>query len=157
MDMDLFYRLLRAGARIRYVPEALVYHDKAVELAPNNPFAHHDRAWTLRLLGRYDDAVAGFQKAIDLWPENHFAYLFLGLTLQAMKKPDEAIEALQNSVKYNPNGAFAHRHSDRNCHTDLDTGGQRLSYHGCPGQLQPGKRRSGQQLVRQCGRLQRRQ
>ena len=28
MDMDLFYRLLRAGARIRYVPEALVYHER---------------------------------------------------------------------------------------------------------------------------------
>jgi GT2 family glycosyltransferase len=26
VDMDLFYRLLRAGARIRYDPELLVYH-----------------------------------------------------------------------------------------------------------------------------------
>jgi GT2 family glycosyltransferase len=28
MDMDLFYRLLRAGASIRYEPEALVYHER---------------------------------------------------------------------------------------------------------------------------------
>lgn len=28
-DMDLFYRLLRAGARIRYEPNALVYHERA--------------------------------------------------------------------------------------------------------------------------------
>jgi GT2 family glycosyltransferase len=28
VDMDLFYRLLRAGARIRYEPEALVYHER---------------------------------------------------------------------------------------------------------------------------------
>jgi GT2 family glycosyltransferase len=27
-DMDLLYRLLRAGARIRYEPEALVYHER---------------------------------------------------------------------------------------------------------------------------------
>jgi GT2 family glycosyltransferase len=28
MDMDLFYRLLRAGALIRYEPEAVVYHER---------------------------------------------------------------------------------------------------------------------------------
>jgi O-antigen biosynthesis protein len=29
VDMDLFYRLLRAGARIRYEPSSLVYHERA--------------------------------------------------------------------------------------------------------------------------------
>jgi GT2 family glycosyltransferase len=28
VDMDLFYRLLRAGARLRYEPEALVFHER---------------------------------------------------------------------------------------------------------------------------------
>jgi GT2 family glycosyltransferase len=43
MDMDLFYRLLRAGARIRYEPEALVYHErqtKAGRLARRPMYGH---------------------------------------------------------------------------------------------------------------------
>lgn len=43
VDMDLFYRLLRAGARIRYDPESLVYHartSKAGRLARRIPYGY---------------------------------------------------------------------------------------------------------------------
>jgi hypothetical protein len=30
VDMDLFYRLLRAGAAMRYEPDALVYHEQTI-------------------------------------------------------------------------------------------------------------------------------
>jgi glycosyltransferase involved in cell wall biosynthesis len=43
VDMDLFYRLLRAGARIRYEPELLVYHamtDKAGRIGRRVPYGY---------------------------------------------------------------------------------------------------------------------
>jgi GT2 family glycosyltransferase len=43
VDMDLFYRLLRAGARIRYVPEALVRHErqtKAGRMSRRSMYGH---------------------------------------------------------------------------------------------------------------------
>ena len=43
VDMDLFYRLLRAGAHIQYEPESLVYHqrqDKAGRIARRSLYGH---------------------------------------------------------------------------------------------------------------------
>jgi GT2 family glycosyltransferase len=43
VDMDLFYRLLRAGARIRYDPNCLVYHTRATakqRLGRRAPYGH---------------------------------------------------------------------------------------------------------------------
>jgi GT2 family glycosyltransferase len=67
VDMDLFYRLVRAGARARYEPEALVYHERtssAGRIARRVPYGYGMGAccalWlcqqdtnALRVLGRW--------------------------------------------------------------------------------------------------------
>lgn len=67
VDMDLFYRLLRAGGRIRYEPDLVVYHeqvDRAGRMARRSPYGYGMGAcsvlWlrqgdrnALRVLGRW--------------------------------------------------------------------------------------------------------
>jgi GT2 family glycosyltransferase len=60
-DMDLFYRLLRQGARIRYDPEVLVYHERdgeARRLATRWSYGHGVGAFCGMTLRRGDSYAA---------------------------------------------------------------------------------------------------
>src|SRR5689334_1986932 len=50
-------------------PSALMAADLALQIAPNDPWAHYDRASALRGLGRTAEAVAEFQRAQGLFGE----------------------------------------------------------------------------------------
>jgi tetratricopeptide (TPR) repeat protein len=44
-------------------PQALAAADQAVQIAPNDPWAHYDRASALRAMQRTDEAVSEMRKA----------------------------------------------------------------------------------------------
>lgn len=101
VDMDLFYRLLRAGARIRYEPEALVYHErqsKAGRIARRPMYGHGMGAscafrlregdlYALPMLGQWlifrarllSQAILGRQ-----WMAVHEEWLMLGSSLRGL-------------------------------------------------------------------------
>ncbi len=65
VDMDLFYRLLRSGARIRYDPACLVQHAKATKeerLARRAPYGHGIGADVAIWLRRGDLSRSGFSR-----------------------------------------------------------------------------------------------
>jgi tetratricopeptide (TPR) repeat protein len=87
--------------------EALVHHDKSIEITPEDPYAHHDRGWTLHLQGKYDEAMACYRRSIDLWPENPYAEGFRAYTLLAQGKPVEAIAAFRKAARLKPSDTNA--------------------------------------------------
>ncbi|MFO0892727.1 MAG: tetratricopeptide repeat protein, partial [Isosphaeraceae bacterium] len=90
--------LQRAGK----LDESLHHHDKAIELAPENPYAYHDRGWTLHLMGRYEEAVASNRKAIDLWDRDHFAYGNMARSLKALNRKPESLAASRKAAEFHP-------------------------------------------------------
>jgi|GEM_PF-3913387 len=54
--------------------KAIEYYNKAIEIDPNHPFAHNNRALAYFRLGEYDKAFSGYDKAIELKPDYAIAY-----------------------------------------------------------------------------------
>jgi GT2 family glycosyltransferase len=75
MDMDLFYRLLRVGAVIRYEPEALVYHERQTRSGrmERRPMYGHGMGACCALRLREGDAYALWLLARWLFFRAHLA------------------------------------------------------------------------------------
>ena len=72
MAADFASDLIEAGNRLggqdRFA-EALACYDRAALLDPHDPFLHLNRAITLQLLLRYEEAVAAYDVALALAPD----------------------------------------------------------------------------------------
>ena len=93
-DLDLNF----AGAEAEY--------RRALELAPQNPFAIHNLAILMARLGRLDEAVALEQRAIALEPLRTVNHQSLGGYLTVLGRYDEAEAALRKSIALQPQSAL---------------------------------------------------
>jgi TolB-like protein len=84
--------------------------ERAIELNPNYPTAHH---WygrlTLVMTGQLDRAMAEVKRAYELDPVSSIIHADLGGVNVAARRYDEAIEQLRSTVEVDPEFYWAHR------------------------------------------------
>ncbi len=87
--------------------EAVRVLDEAVQLAPQEPEAHYNRALALAAAGREDDAIPEFQAALRLNPKQAGARRALGIALLHADRLQDAAAELRQALEVAPRDAEA--------------------------------------------------
>ncbi|MEV5979089.1 tetratricopeptide repeat protein [Streptomyces sp. NPDC052114] len=82
--------------------EALGDHERAIELAPGDPWGHHGLAITHRALGEFDTALRHLAAAEELAPGAEWAARDRGETYRRMGRLEEALPWLDRAYGLNP-------------------------------------------------------
>ena len=101
---DLGTVFLRKGQ----VDQAMILHQKALEINPTYAEAHLNLGLDLAHQGQIDQAMAQFQKALEINPNYAEAHDCLGNGYLIQKQTAEAIVHYQKALEINPNYARAH-------------------------------------------------
>jgi adenylate cyclase len=83
--------------------EGVEFLNKAIRLNPLPPGVYFSQLGSaLRLLGRYEDAIAAFKKALDREPMNLFAHLGLAASYVSLGRQEEAHAEAAEVLKLDP-------------------------------------------------------
>ncbi|RLE17976.1 MAG: hypothetical protein DRJ50_13460, partial [Actinobacteria bacterium] len=86
-----------AGLALGYglVDEAIVLRERAISLAPTDPFAHHDLSVAYACAQRWDDAVSSIRTSLELEPEISYTQRWMGMMLILNDEPQVAMDVIQ--------------------------------------------------------------
>jgi predicted O-linked N-acetylglucosamine transferase (SPINDLY family) len=98
--------------------EALLSHDRAVDLNPDFAEAWANRGVTLSELRCYEKALASYDRAIKINPNHANAWSNRGNLLNDLKRHGEALISCDRSIEIDPNHAEAW-YNRGNCFMDL--------------------------------------
>jgi tetratricopeptide (TPR) repeat protein len=79
--------------------EALEAFERAVELDPEDAFAHLQRGEALMELNRDGEALEAFERAVELDPEDAASHARRGASLSQLDRPEEALEAFEQAAE----------------------------------------------------------
>ncbi|HKP87706.1 MAG TPA: winged helix-turn-helix domain-containing protein [Blastocatellia bacterium] len=88
-------------------PGAEAEFKRAIDLNPSYSRAHHDYAWFLVAMQRFDEAVAEIKRACELDPLSPLANSDVGWVYLRARRYDDAIEQIQRTLELEPNFASA--------------------------------------------------
>lgn len=83
-------------------PEAEREFKRALELNPSYSRAHHDYAWFLVAMGRFDEAIAEIKRAQELDPLSPLANSDVGWVYLRARRYDDAIKQIQRTLELEP-------------------------------------------------------
>ena len=89
----------------RNYEKALPFMEKASAALPNNSRVHSARAFVLRRMGDWDNALAALHRAFELDPRNGEGITDAGATLSGLRRFDEARQALAKAQQIEPDRA----------------------------------------------------
>ncbi|HXU35296.1 MAG TPA: winged helix-turn-helix domain-containing protein [Blastocatellia bacterium] len=88
-------------------PEAEARFKRAIELNPSYGRAHHDYAWLLVALERFDEAVNEIKRAQELDPLSPLANSDVGWVYLRARRYDDAINQIERTLELEPEFASA--------------------------------------------------
>ena len=81
---------------------------KAIEIRPDQPYAHFALGNVLYDLKKPGEALGAYRKAVALRPDDALPYRNLGTVLYDLKRLDEALGAYRTAIELQPDDAYAH-------------------------------------------------
>jgi tetratricopeptide (TPR) repeat protein len=113
MAMDPKYvdgpvNVARAQLQEGEVEAAIPLLEQALQMSPNLAKAHYFLGTALKVLGRYDEALAHQRAAAAAYPRDRVVLNEIGRLLFLQRQYDEAIAALQEVLKVDPEDLQAH-------------------------------------------------
>jgi serine/threonine protein kinase/WD40 repeat protein/tetratricopeptide (TPR) repeat protein len=90
-----------------YLDEAIAEYQKAVALAPDNPWVHTYLGWALADKGQLDEAIAEYNKALALDASFALTRIHLGLAFEKQGRLNEAIAEYKKVLAVVPDHAAA--------------------------------------------------
>lgn len=107
----LQYNLAKAISELGEDNLAIKYHQKAIELMPENHMAWQNFGKSLFKLRLFDDALKSFTKVIELKPDFAEAFNNLGNVLKELKNFEKALYNYDKAIELMP--SFADAYSNR--------------------------------------------
>jgi TolB-like protein len=81
---------------------------RAIELDGNRAASHHRFSTYLRIMGRFEDALAELQTALKLEPLSLIINAALGTHFHLARQPDSAVEQLSKTIELDANFPYAY-------------------------------------------------
>jgi len=86
---------------------AIALFDRAIDVGPNDPFAHFNRALALDALKRPGEALAGWDRVLQIKPDYVEAHVNRGNALAQLKRFEEAVLSYDRALRLKPGFADA--------------------------------------------------